>query len=455
MKADTSKAKSYTIWALIVFLLAGLAFAGGYFARGGGGERDGGEKSVSKDGAGEMSAQKTEYTCAMHPQIRELKPGICPICNMDLVPVEADDGGSLREYTMSESAKKLAEIEVSEVERKYVTAEVRLVGKVDYDETKLGHITAYFPGRLDQLYVDYTGIPVIKGHKMATIYSPELYSAQADLHQAIEAAKELEESNIEEIKKSAQMTIEAVREKFRLWGFTNEQIGEIEARSEPSDRMDIQSPMTGIVIEKHAVEGMYVSTGMRIYTIADLSRVWVKLDAYESDLQWLRYGQTVSFTTEAYPGETFNGKIAFIDPVVNPKTRTIKIRVNVPNEKGRLKPEMFVRAVVLSNIAAGGNVMDPELAGKWISPMHPEIIKNKPGLCDICGIPLVRAEDLGYVTSSEENGTKPLVIPATAPLITGKRAVVYVQVPDKDKPTYEGREIVLGPRAKDYYIVRE
>jgi Cu(I)/Ag(I) efflux system membrane fusion protein len=158
--------------------------------------------------------------------------------------------------------------------------------------------------------------------------------------------------------------------------------------------------------------------------------------------------------TEAYPGETFHGRIAFIDPVLNRDTRTVKVRVNVPNKDGRLKPEMFVRAVVRSKVASGGKVLDADLAGKWISPMHPEIVKDEPGTCDICGMPLVRAESLGYSFAEPTEEMKPLVVPVSALLVTGTRAIVYVEIPTAKEPTFEGREIVLGPRAGDYYLVR-
>jgi Cu(I)/Ag(I) efflux system membrane fusion protein len=188
--------------------------------------------------------------------------------------------------------------------------------------------------------------------------------------------------------------------------------------------------------------------------MADLSQVWVKLDAYESDIDWIRYGQDVEFTAEAYPGETFKGKIAFIDPVLDPMTRTVKLRVNVANPDGRLKPEMFVRAIVRSKVAGAGMVMDEDMAGKWICPMHPSVVKTAPGKCDVCGMDLVTTESLGYVVAKEPNKA-PLVIPASAPLITGTRAVVYVRLEGKEKPTFEGREIVLGPRAGGYYLVKE
>jgi len=199
---------------------------------------------------------------------------------------------------------------------------------------------------------------------------------------------------------------------------------------------------------------MYVNTGTRIYTIADLSRVWVFLDAYESDLMWLHYGQVVEFTAESYPGEVFSGRVSFINPVLTETTRTVKVRVDVNNPDLRLKPGMFVRAVARAEVATGGRVMSPELAGKWVCPMHPDVVKDHAGSCDICGMPLVRTESLGYVGAAPTDADRPLVIPTTAALVTGTRAIVYVKVPDREKPTFVGREIVLGPKAGDFYLVR-
>jgi len=184
--------------------------------------------------------------------------------------------------------------------------------------------------------------------------------------------------------------------------------------------------------------------------------VWVNLRAYESDLMWLRYGQNVEFTSVAYPGEKFSGTISFIDPVLDPRTRTVKVRVNASNADGRLKPGMFVKASVHTKIAAGGKVMDAALAGKWICPMHPSVIKDTVGECDICEMDIVPAESLGYVSGSgSAKGAAPLVIPASAVLLTGKRAVVYVRVKDAPKPTFEWRTIELGLRSGGFYIVRK
>jgi len=425
--------------AMIVIFILGILIGGG---PGGGVDHTGHEH-----GAEAPTAAKKEqiWTCSMHPQIRQPKPGKCPICGMDLIPVstEAEEVGP-RELKLSSTAIKLAEIQIKPVERRYVSTIIRMVGKVEYDETRLGYITARVPGRIDRLYVDYTGITVRKGDHLVYFYSPELISAQQELLQTLKAYRKFG---------SGKSTVNAAREKLKLWGLPAAQIQEIEKRGKPTDHLTIYSPMSGIVIHKNAVEGMYVNTGTQIYTIADLSRIWVKLDAYESELSWLRFGQTVTFETEAYPGETFEGRIAFIDPVLNPTTRTVKVRVNVTNPDLKLKPEMFVRAVVRSKLSVTGNVMEPELAGKWISPMHPEIVKDGPGTCDVCGMPLVKAEELGYTAAGAEDKEAPLVIPAAAPLITGTRAVVYVAVPEKEG-TFEGKEIALGPRAGDYYIVK-
>ena len=412
---------------------------------------------AEKPSTAAVEKQPEVWYCSMHPHIRRPGPGKCPICHMDLILLpggEARTEGGERVLVTSAAAKKLMEIRTSPVERRYPTAEIRMVGKVDYDETKLGYITAWVPGRLDRLFVDYTGLTVRKGDHMVEIYSPDLLVAQAELLQALKAVRELANSDIGIMKETTQATVEAARERLRLWGLTKQQIAEIEKVGKPTDHITIHAPMGGVVIAKDAQQGMYVQTGTRIYTIADLTAVWVKLDAYESDLMWLRYGQPVEVASEAYPGETFSGWIAFIEPVLNPTTRTVKIRVNVPNPEGKLKPNMFVRGVARARVAAGGRVMDPDLMGKWICPMHPDVVKDGAGICDICEMELVTAEALGYVAVSDVESPKPLVIPVSAALWTGKRAVVYVEAPDTERPTYEGREVVLGPRAGDDYIVR-
>lgn len=432
-----------------VALLLGAGLAGGYVV--------GLAGHAGQDHGAHVAAMQSEtqrWYCSMHPQIVGDKPGLCPLCEMDLIPMPQSmvAEASPRELAVSEAAAKLMEVQTAKVERRFVATEVRMVGKADYDETRVKHITAWVPGRLDRLYVDFTGTRVSEGDHLVYLYSPELISAQAELLQALKAAANLSERASEYLSKSTVGTLEAAREKLRLLGLKSEQIGAIEASGEPLTHLTIYSPIGGVVIGKKASEGMYVTTGSHIYTVADLSQVWVKLDAYESDLPWIRYGQQVAFTAEAYPGEVFKGWISFIGPTLDPTTRTVKIRVNVPNPDGKLKPEMFVRAVVRSQVAAGGKVMDPEMIGKWICPMHPSVVNDEKGTCDICEMDLVTTVSLGYV-AAETPQQAPLVIPDTAPLVTGKRAVVYVRKPDAETPTFEGREVVLGPKAGEYYVV--
>lgn len=402
--------------------------------------------------AGE-AAKPTTWTCSMHPQIRSPNPGACPICGMDLIPV-TEGGGDMgpRELKLTPRAVTLSGIETEPVTRREASREARLVGKVDYDETRLNYITAWVPGRLDRLFVDYTGTLVSEKDHLVEIYSPELLTAQEELIQALAAREKLRDSDSELLKGSADATVASSREKLRLWGLGADQIAEIERTRKASDHLTIRAPIGGVVIHKNKNTGDYVKTGERLYTIADLSQLWIKLDAYESDLSWVRYGQTVEFSTEAYPGVSFKGRVVFVDPVLTGNTRTVKVRLNVDNSDGRLKPGMFVRAVLRSSLQAEGQTLDPALADKWICPMHWDVIKDAEGKCDTCGMPLVRADSLHR--SGDANAELPLLVPASAVLWTGVRSLVYVRVKGEE-PVFRGQEVVLGPRAGDYFVVRD
>ena len=381
------------------------------------------------------------WTCSMHPQIQQPEPGSCPICGMDLIPLEKDssDDDAPRTMSMSESSRALAEIQTTPVVRDFPEMQVRLVGKLAYDETRVKSLTARFPARIEELYVNFTGVKVQPGEHLAKVYSPELLTAQREL---LTAYKRDPNSSITRV----------ARGKLRLWGLLPYQIDSIIKRGKARDRFVLRAPIGGVVVAKNVKEGDYLKIGSPFFRIVDLSELWLNLDAYESDITWLRYGQEVAFSVEALPGEDFQGRIVFIEPEVDRKTRTVSIRVNVPNLDGRLKPGMFARGDVAVKMAAEGRVFAPEFAGKWISPMHPEVIKDEPGKCDVCGMPLVSAEELGYVENQDV--AQPLIIPDSAVLRTGKRAVVYVAQKNAERPTYEGREVVLGPRAGNFFIVK-
>lgn len=350
---------------------------------------------------------ETVWTCSMHPQIQLPESGQCPICFMDLIQIKKESGAdreSLRQITFDDRAQKLAQVEVQPVIRGEAAREIRMVGKVDYDETRVAAITSWVNGRIEKLYVDYTGSYVRSGQAMAKVYSPELLTAQAELIQASAALKRTEQSANEIIRKTARRTLEASREKLRLLGLGDAQLEAIEKQKRPADLLTLTAPLSGVVIEKNVNEGMYVKTGSPIYTVADLDQVWVVLEAYESDIQAIVLGQKVHFTVESYPGTLFHGEVAYIDPLVNNKSRTIRVRLNVANGEAKLKPGMFVRATSSS-------------------------------------------------TAADNSTGGSLLIPASAPLLTGKRALVYVQSPGQEG-VYVGREIILGQRRGDFYQVR-
>ena len=220
----------------------------------------------------EIEPKEQTWTCSMHPQIRQKEPGQCPICGMDLIPVESTAAAAAgpREFVTSEGAKALMNVETAEVVRMFVTKEVRMVGKIDYDETRLGYITAWVPGRIDRMYVDYTGIHVNKGDHMVYLYSPDLLVAQDELRRASRAMAEMPANAPETLRRTAEATRNAAREKLRRWGLANAQIEDAEKRGITSDHVTIYAPMGGTVIHREGQEGMYVIAGTRLYTIADI-----------------------------------------------------------------------------------------------------------------------------------------------------------------------------------------
>ena len=413
----------------------------------------GGEPTSESVNHNTHSTSSQVWTCSMHPNVQLPESGQCPICLMDLIPLEKESGSGINpnQLSLSEDAVKLADIETVAAAYGKAEMEIQLSGKVVYDESRIRNITAWVPGRVERMFVDYTGITVNKGDHMIELYSPDLYAAQEELIQARKLIG-VGSSQSASYQKSMESNLLAAREKLRLMGLVDAQINAIEKGDTPTDVITVYSPMSGVVIQKNGVEGAYVKTGTNIYTIADLDRVWVILDAYETDLPWLAFGQDASFTTEGIPGKTFIGRIAFIDPVVDEKTRTVKVRINVANPDGQLKPGMFVHGSIQASIGGEGKAINPELANKWVCPMHPEVVQAESGSCPICEMDLVKSESMGIVHTSGHSKDN-LLIPASAVLRTGNRAIVYVRVP-ADEPTFEGRVIILGPRVGDKYVVK-
>lgn len=394
------------------------------------------------------------WTCSMHPQIKLPGKGQCPICFMDLIPVQSDDGGEGRPHlTLSDRARILARVATTPVTRRELTHELTMTGKVVPDETRISYVSSYFPGRIDRLFVNYTGIFVRKGDHLAEVYSPELLVAQHEYLLAREEVGRARQSSDEAERRRAEAALQAARRKLELWAVPADEIERLSREQKATDHIRLDAPHSGWVLERQAFQGMYVDMGTRLFTLADLRSVWVLLDAYELDLPFLCYGQRVEFETEAYPGRRFEGRISYLDPRLTEVTRTVKVRVNVANEAMQLRPGMFLRATVRIQLGEDGRVIEPSLNGKWLCPMHPEIVKDESGTCDDCGMDLVTAESLGFARPHAP-AARVLAVPQSAVLLTGRRAVVYVEKQDpSDGVSYEGRVVELGPRAGEWYVV--
>jgi membrane fusion protein, copper/silver efflux system len=367
------------------------------------------------------------------------KAGPSPASHTHGLPakVESTGGGPVR-YSMSEEAKMLAEVQTAEVKREHATKKLRMVGMIFDAETRAASLTARIAGRLDAVYIDFTGVRVNKGDPMVTIWSPTLIQSEIELFESIKSH-------------DTEGIIHGAEEKLMQYGMEPEQVKRIRESKKPELYITLKAPISGVVMEKKAVVGQFVNQGQDMFLINDLSHVWVKLSAYEPDLSWIRYGQKVTFTTPSFPGKTYKGTVIFIDPVLDMSTRTINVRLDAPNPDYELRPHMFVNAVLDAEIDDHSNVIKPEWAGKYICPFDPEEVSDVPGTCPRTKQPLQPATAYGY--SGVTNPVLPLVVPDTAVLYTGKRSLVYVEVPNQSQPTYEQREIILGPRAGDKYLV--
>ena len=364
--------------------------------------------------------------------------GNCPVCGMALMPVEgapADSGQSRMRF--SSEALHLAQIETVPVRRLAVSADVRLFGSIDYDSAHRTVITAFMPGVIDRVYIKRAGQFVRWGDPLFDIYSSDLLETQRQLVEEMQyvpsflafqantphvaqdmpvqtRSKGSDSSRRTSRQEEALQKIGALRHKLSILGLPKRDIDQFMRRGEATGIATVYAPMYGQVVEQKATEGTFINRGTPLFTLADPKYVWARLEAYESDYPWIRIGQAVTFTNEAYPGERFTAQVVYIDPVFDPVSRTFSIgAISTEDQGGRLKAGMLVRAVVHAQLGADG----------------------------------------GIRRNDEPDKGLPLVVPAAAPLITGKRAVVYVAVAD-EAGVYEGREVLLGPRAGEHYVVR-
>jgi Cu(I)/Ag(I) efflux system membrane fusion protein len=410
-------------------------------------EAAGRDTELSRAGEQALEGEILYYTCGMHPSVRVVPEDydpdgtVCPICKMDLIPVyregaEAVGGeeAGTAVLTLTEKARALAQVETTEIRFRRLYREINTVGRIDLDERRVSVLTARVAGRIDRLYADFTGQEVRRGAPLAWIYSPDLLTTQQEYLLARETLERLSGSGNERAVKGAADLVEAVVQRLRLWGINSSQIRELEDTGRAGTHMTITSPLGGTVIAKGISEGDYVREGQILYKVADMERLWLLADVYESDLSGLEKGQEVHISAQAWPGEMFHGQVAFIDPVVDVRTHTVKVRVDVPNPDLKLKPGMYVEAALRSHVHEGLSGDERTL---YTCPMHPEVISEDPDEpCPLCKMRLVEME-------RPEPGTV-LAVPRSAVLDTGQRKLVYVE---KETGTYLPVEIRTGSEA--------
>lgn len=392
------------------------------------------------------------YTCPMHPQIRQSGAGRCPICGMALVPATST-GADLDELavTIEPAQRRLANIKTAKVTEHPVTTSIRTIGSIEIDESRQSTIASYIEGRVERLFADYTGISVDKGDHLAVVYSPQLYSAQVEYVEAKRTLANNSGATLASVRAAQTKLVENSRQRLVELGMSAEQLAELDASGEAKSRMTIYAPIGGTVIEKLAEEGKYLSAGEPIYRIANLSTVWLMLELYPEDASRIRFGQRVESELTSLPGKTLSGRVAFIDPRVNQSNRTVGVRVEFTNEKGELRPGDYAQAIIEIPIGPTGQVYDADLAGKWISPMHPQVIRDAPGDCPICGMKLVPTSRYGYTDQPVQRETS-ITIPRSALLMAGEHSVVYVET---EPGRFEIRNVKLGPILMDEAVILE
>ena len=364
--------------ALVLGLLLGWMFFGG-------------SESPSNSNESHEHVAGTIWTCSMHPQIKSNTSGDCPICGMELIPLSNDENDEISSnaVVLSASAMKLAEVETFLIEKRVPFKEVVLSGTVKADERRISELTAHFPGRIEKLYVNFTGQKVQKGQVLATIFSPELVTAQKELLEAIKYKDSNPQFHL------------AARNKLKLWMFSKNQIDAIEQTGEVQFYSNILSPANGTVTKRNIAQGDHVMEGMSMFQIISLNHLWVEFDAYESDMPWIKLRADIDISLKSIPGKVFKSKVAFIDPLLDVNTRTTIIRAELDNNAEKLRPGMFAQASIKS------------------------MLSNK----------------------------EVILVPKSAVLWTGKNAVVYIKEDHGESYVFHYREITLGEDTGTHYVV--
>jgi membrane fusion protein, copper/silver efflux system len=399
---------------LLGFLMAAVLLAGGYYVR---------THWIGKTNV--KTAPEVKYHCPMHPTYISDRPGDCPICGMKLVPIEPSSvSGSHADHPPENSGSvagpgssndsvvpgyvpvkispdriQTMGITLTEAARVSLDENFRTFGRVTFDETRVHHVHTRFEGYIEHMYVDYTGKYVKRGEPLFSLYSPELYATQNEYLLALRAREQRPRresgSGIKDIESTVDLVASA-RERLALWNIGEDELNELERTRKPLRAVDIPSPVSGYVTAKSAVQGLKVTPADNLYDIVDLSTVWILADVYENSLPFIKVGQPATINLDYKPGKTWRGKVVFIDPTVDPSTRTIKARLEIANPNGELKPEMYA-SVILGGSRASG-----------------------------------------------------IAVPDSAVIATGERNIVFVS---KKDGVFEPREVVLGVRVRNLYEI--
>lgn len=382
---------------LIVIILASVAGGGWFLWQ---------KKRPGTSTEQKASQGKQLYTCSMHPFIIKDKPGTCPICGMELIKKieNAPADGAAQTLEQKQQAEMLGHVSLSAnqrimanvatIEAKYgsLNKEINAVGIVQFDQSRQAKVTAWIAGRIDKLNVDTVGAQVSKDRPVAEIYSPDLLATQQEYLLAVKSRDQLKNSPIPSVSQNGDGLVASAKQRLMLYGVKESQIADLEKAGKPNIRLPIYTPLSGIVIEKMVQQGQYVNTGEVLFNIADLSRVWVEIDVFENEVPYVRVGQQVEIRSAIEHGAVSHGKISFVYPFHDPKTHTVKARVEMPNPGHMLKPDMFVNAIIKVPLAKG------------------------------------------------------IVVPVTAVLDTGKRQVVWVEM---SPGMFEPRDVQAGERIED------
>ena len=351
-----------------------------------------GEAAHDHSGEGE-SAQL--WTCGMHPQVIQDHPGDCPICGMDLVPlkdstpaVDAEAPGEKKiKYWVApmdptyisdtpgkspmgmdlvpvyedgppeEDSAGIVHIDPSfvqnigvqwvDAERRDIPMTIRTIGTVTYNDQRISQVNIKYAGWIEDVQVNFIGEPVRKGQKLFEVYSPELVTTQKEYLSALDYVKRMNEGNYPDIRERAESLLKSSRERLRNWDLSAGQIEELESKREPLRTITVFSPADGIVISKmdQSLEGMYVKPGMNLYRIADLSRVWVEAEIFESQMQWLKVGQRASLEFASMPGKKYRGTIRYLYPFLEQKSRTMKVSIEIANSDLALRKDMYAEVI--------------------------------------------------------------------------------------------------------------